>query len=76
MKSKTAKKPEPASLAFDPASLTKEEQESVIELYLGIHPKYFLYVGTAIHIDVYNAHLEKKPFNGFRPHMKRLGIEI
>ena len=36
---------------FNPASLTKEQQEAVVEEYLGFHPRYFIYEGLAIRFN-------------------------
>jgi hypothetical protein len=63
------------SKKFNPASLSKEEQEAVIEHYLGVHPKYFVYRGIDLSVDIYNLNLDRKTFNGFLPHLKQLGIE-
>ena len=60
---------------FNPASLSVKDQEAVIEYYLGAHPKFFLYVGTTLFVDIYNMNLEGKEFNGFKPQLKLMGIE-
>ena len=36
---------------FDPKKLSKEQQESVVEEYLGIHPFYFMYEGLNIKLN-------------------------
>jgi hypothetical protein len=36
---------------FNPASLSKEQQEAVVEEYLGYHPKYFIFEGLAIRFN-------------------------
>lgn len=59
---------------FDPASLTAEQQEAVIEHYLGAHPKYFIYEGIGLKVDIWGLNHDGKPFNGFIPHQKQLGI--
>lgn len=56
---------------FNPASLTVKEQEAVVEYYMGVHPKYFVYYGYALNVDIYN--LKDKKFNGFKPHLKQMG---
>ena len=60
---------------FDPASLTAEQQEAVVELYLGVHPKFFVYRGTGLNVDIWNLNMAGKQFNGFKPHLRELGIE-
>jgi len=62
---------------FNPASLSQKEQEAVIELYLGLHPEYFIYDDAlSLRADIDRAHLDKKNFNGFRPMMRRMGHEV
>ena len=60
---------------FDPASLSEEEQDAVVERRLGVHPKYFVYQGISLTVDIYNLNLDHKHFNGFLPHLKQLGIK-
>ena len=56
---------QPAS--FKPEALTVEQQEAVIEFYLGVHPKYFVYEGTsAIKIDIYRMAMDGITTNGFK----------
>ena len=61
---------------FDPSDLTIEEQELVLEEYLGIHPDYFIYK-DALHITVSPelAHKDKKLIRGFKPKLKQMGIK-
>ena len=61
-------------IKFDPASLSTEEQEAVVEHYLGVHPKFFVYWGTCLAVDIYNSHREGHSFNGFLPDLKKKGI--
>ena len=67
---------------FDPAKLTIEQQEMVVEEYLGYHPKYFLYVGNKILFNESRfSHEERskieknggnrKWFNGWKPNKKK-----
>ena len=60
----------PEKKKFNPASLSKEDQEAVIEHYLGIHPRYFVYRGTIIIADVFNSRRAGKNFNGFKPDLE------
>lgn len=63
---------------FDPASLTKEQQEAVVEEYLGYHPNYFLYEGLSVRLNHGKLEAEernkakktgkpRKFFNGWKP---------
>jgi len=56
---------------LNPASLSKEDQEAVVEYYLGVHPKYFNYFGTRIEIDIWN--FSDTTFQGFKPFLKEIG---
>lgn len=75
---KGAGKPAP----FDPKKLTIEQQEAVVEEYLGVHPDYFLYEGLNIKLNFsrYEAMNRIKAektgeprvwFNGWKPKGKR-----
>lgn len=65
---------------FDPASLSIEEQEAVIEHYLGLHPRYFVYkpteVGPAIICDVHKLMMAGETFTLFKPQAEEYGIEV
>ena len=62
-KSNGAAKPAP----FKPENLSKQEQESVVEYFLGAHPKYFVYEGVQnIKVDVYRMTMDGYPFTGFK----------
>lgn len=61
----------PVKQKFNPASLSKEDQEAVIEHYLGAHPKFFVYWGNVIEMDIHNSHREGNKFNGFLPDLKK-----
>jgi hypothetical protein len=68
-----------AKKKFDPASLSVEDQEAVIELYLGIHPRYFVYRNSqqglpGLEVDIYTSRRDRKDFNGFLPNLKKMGI--
>lgn len=71
-------KPELASppKELDPASLSQEDQEAVVEFYMGCHPKYYVYQGLQLNVDIYSMNRDGvKGFNGFKPHKRQLGIE-
>lgn len=80
VKVKQAEAAKPA--AFDPASLSTEQQALVVEEFLGVHPDYFLYEGNQVKInlgkfDAYYRKLAKDTdtprniFNGWKPKGKR-----
>ena len=41
---------------FNPKELSKEQLESCVEEYLGIHPRYLLYTGNKISLNVTKLH--------------------
>lgn len=60
---------------FSPTDLSEKEVESVVEYYLGIHPKYLVFSATDIKSDPWKIAHDGINFWGFKPHMKELGIE-
>lgn len=52
---------------FDPASLSPEEQAAVVAYFLGVHPRYFLYKGLNIQLNMGKIMFDKKQFNGWKP---------
>ena len=80
MAAKTVKK----EAVFNAASLTKEQQEAVVEEYLGFHPDYFLYEGRQITLNIsqmeYDERVKaektgepRKWFNGWKPKPNKYG---
>lgn len=65
---------------FDPASLSLEDREAVVEYYLGLHPKYFIYrpteVGPCIIVDINKITMDGQSFTLFKPQAKEYGIEV
>ena len=60
---------------FNPASLTQEEIEAVVEHYLGVHPRYLVYpTSVNINVDVWNMRRDRKNFNGFLPKLREMMI--
>ena len=59
---------------FHPSSLTKEQQEQVIEFYFGVHPQFLLVASNEIRIDIWNLEHAGKHFNGFFQNQMKLGI--
>jgi len=52
---------------FKPENLTKEQQEAVVEFYLGCHPKYFVYEGVqSIKVDVYKMVMDGYEFSNLK----------
>lgn len=69
---------------FSPSDLTLEQQEAVVEEYLGVHPKYFIYEGLAIRLNHGRFEAEqrniaketghdRKWFNGWKPKPSKYG---
>ena len=55
------------------AKLSDEEKALIVEEYLGVHPKYFVYTGLQIGLDIWTLEHDGKHFNGYLPHLKELG---
>lgn len=53
------------SAPFKPEKLTVEQQELVVEHYIGIHPKYFWYRGASIDVDQYKLSRDGISWTGF-----------
>ena len=58
---------------FNAASLSQEEQEAVVEFYLGVHPKYYIYEGLGLRVNEWAMNHDRIYFNGFKPHLRELG---
>lgn len=56
-----------AAGSFDPKNLTPEQQEAVVEMYLGVHPKYFIYSGLNIKLNHGLYRHDGHAFNGWKP---------
>ena len=63
-----------ASKKFDPASLSYEEAGLVLENFLGVHPKYFIYESGQIKLNQWAMVADKIFFNGFLPHQIERGF--
>jgi len=50
---------------FNIEDLTKEQQEAVVEKFIGIHPKFYIYEGISIKMNVYLMAREGKNWTGF-----------
>jgi len=82
-----AVKPAPLPKKFNPKDLTIEQQEAVIEYYLGYHPRYFLYDGLQIKMNVgrfeadersqqaKNPKYGRRWFNGWNPKPRNMRIK-
>ena len=53
-------------VVFKAASLTKEQQEAVVEEYLGVHPKYLLVAGLNIRLNHGKFRSDGHHFNGWK----------
>jgi len=58
---------------FNPASLPIEAQEAVVEHYMGVHPKYYIYEGLGLKVNEWEMNHDRIYFNGFKPHLRELG---
>lgn len=59
------------SAAFNPKKLSIEQQEAVVEEYLGVNPRYFLYKGLNIQLNHGKFRGDNNAFNGWKPASKR-----
>ena len=66
-------KKQPVKKKFDPKDLSPEEQELVVEEYLGVHPRYFVYKALNLQPDIWRLEHDKQYFNGWKPHLRELG---
>lgn len=51
--------------AVKPAPLTKEQIEQIVADYISVHPKYFVYEGAQIKIDLYKMSMDGINWTGF-----------
>ena len=63
---KEIKTEQPKKAVFDPAALTLEQQEAVVEQYTGVHPKYFLAKGLNIQLNHGQFRHAGNHFNGWK----------
>jgi hypothetical protein len=63
----TKKSAEDKAEVFNPSALSLEAQEKVVEQYLGVHPKYFLYRGLNIQLNHGQFRHDGLHFNGWKP---------
>lgn len=56
-----------AASKFDPKKLTLEQQALVVEEFLGVHPRYFLYEGLQIKLNHGAFRHDGHHFNGWKP---------
>ncbi len=53
---------------IDPASMSKQDIEAVVEYYFGIHPRYFIFAdGLNLTVNEHVALAEGYHFPGFKP---------
>ena len=51
---------------FSPSDLSSEQQADVVEAYLGIHPRYFLYRGLNIRLNHGKYRSDGNHFSGWK----------
>jgi len=51
---------------FDPKSLNKDQQELVVEEYLGVHPKWLMPKGLNLQLNMGGFRSEGKLFDGWK----------
>jgi len=56
-----------------PRKLSDEDKAKIVEEYLGVHPKYFVYEGQKIKVDIWNMERDGKLWRDWTPHLKELG---
>ncbi len=58
-------------VVFNPKNLTTEQQQAVVEEYMGVHPRFFLYSGLNIKLNHGLFRNHGNAFNGWKPASKR-----
>ena len=57
----------------NPKPLTEDEKAQVVQEYLGVHPKYFIYEGQQVKIDIWSMEHEGINWRGWRIEEMRRG---
>ena len=59
-----------------PAVKAKPEKsaEDYVAEYLGVHPKYLLFTGSQVTVDLWKLEHDGQRFDGFLPHLKEIGV--
>ena len=73
MPKQTSEKTEPKPRKFDPASLTQEQRDQVVELEFGVHPQYMNFTYNEIQVDLWRLEHAGGRFDGFRQWLKQMG---
>ena len=50
-----------------PKPLTDKQKADIVEEYLGVHPRYFLYGGQTIRVDIFNHQRDGNDWRGWKP---------
>ena len=56
-----------------PKALSDEAKANIVEEYLGIHPKYFIYEAQQIKVDIWKMEHDGVLWRGWTPHLNELG---
>jgi hypothetical protein len=56
-------------------SVNEDYKAAIVADFLGVHPKYFIYRGDSIMINIGLMALEKAEFRGFKPQLESMGIK-
>ena len=59
------------SAVFDLKKLSVEQQEAVVEEFLGVHPRFLLYSGLNIKLNHGKFRADGNAFNGWKPASNR-----
>jgi len=51
----------------------KKSVEDYVAEYLGVHPKYLLFTGSEITVDLWKLEHDGLRFDGFKPHLDKVG---
>jgi len=60
------KMPEVKKVVSKPKALSEDDKARICEEYLGVHPKYFIYAGQSIRVNVWPMERDKKLWKGWR----------
>jgi hypothetical protein len=55
--------------------LSEDEKAKIVHEYLGVHPKYFIYTGQRLKVDIFNFQRDGYNWRGWRQEELRIGNE-
>jgi len=76
MPKQTSEKPvfKTAEKKFDPAALTQEQRDAVVELEFGVHPKFMTFTYSEVGVNLWELEHAGGRWDGFKQYRKAVGI--